>query len=182
MKKILLILTTLLFGLNVYSQNTFDNVVFSKLLIKKVNQIRIQNGVDTLSLSLDFGLGYSKKVSTIISEEDSLFHPNIPKSDVKDIINSVRVEYGLINNIDTTRLKYGIGEVCVDVLGFDSYDKFVNQVINSFKSSEQHNEILFNTNSDTEGHTMVMGTYVIDNENNYYVSIDIIDFGYFFYN
>lgn len=182
MKKILLILTTLLFGLNVYSQNTFDNVVFSKLLIKKVNQIRIQNGIDTLSLSLEFGLGYSKKVSTIMCKEHRVFHPNIPKSDVKDIINDVRVEYGLINNIDTTRLKYGIGEVCVDVWGFESYDKFINEVINSFKSSEQHNQILFNTNSDTEGNTMIMGTYVIENENNYYVSIDIIDFGYFFYN
>lgn len=182
MKKILLIFTTLLFGLNLYSQNSFDNTLFSKLLTKKVNQIRIQNGVDTLSLSLEFGLGYSKKVSTIMSENNRVFHPNISKSDVKDIISSVRVDYGLINDIDTNRLKCGISEVCVDVWGFEDYDKFVNNVINSFKSSERHNQILFNQNSKTKGHTMIMGTYVVENKNNFYVSVDIIDFGYFYSN
>ena len=182
MKKILLIFTTLLFGMNLYSQNLFDNTVFSKLLTKKVNQIRVQNGADTLSLSLEFGLGYSKKVSTIMSEDSRVFHPNINKSEVKDIIKSVRSDYGLINGIDTNRLKYGISEVCVDVWGFEDYDKFVDDVINSFKSSERHNQILFNQNSDTEGYTMIIGTYVVENNNNYYVSIDIIDFGYFYLN
>lgn len=182
MKKIILSLL-ILFNLSVNGQirigDVLDEDLLDSLIVVEINRVREEKGLTKFVSSQNVRKYMSLRNTTIMVEKDSLFHPDLPKTqEFKDQLLIIQSEYNKVNPVRDTsfNLMTYRGEISIFLLGGFNYDELARKCVETWFNSPEHYDIMMNDWC-REKHIMLVGASAKKvGKYTFYASVNIVAF------